>query len=249
MKKAISLLLALVMCLSLCACGSGNDTPETTEAPTETTAPEETVMSKEEMLSIATNHYSYPLSAEISENIAKANATYLNQTVSIMGVSISEINLDHVVVKQGYTQYNIYLPSEELAELNKGDYVRVVGTITKFDTFSESQEGMTWDMVSVDMKPAHIVDKHFELENGLFSYIQTDENGKKYCFLFGPKLVDNYGNYIVYFSDEDIQRIEELRETQLGISINLHGNLIGITWEDKYGQCMLIEDAVIVSLE
>lgn len=32
MKKAISLLLALVMCLSLCACGGGNDTPETTEA-------------------------------------------------------------------------------------------------------------------------------------------------------------------------------------------------------------------------
>ena len=37
MKKAISLLLALVMCLSLCACGGGNDTPKTTEAPTETT--------------------------------------------------------------------------------------------------------------------------------------------------------------------------------------------------------------------
>lgn len=40
MKKAFSLLLALVMCLSLCACG-GNDTPET-EAPTETTAPIQT---------------------------------------------------------------------------------------------------------------------------------------------------------------------------------------------------------------
>ena len=38
MKKAISLLLALVMCLSLCACGGGNDTPETTVAPTKATA-------------------------------------------------------------------------------------------------------------------------------------------------------------------------------------------------------------------
>ena len=35
MKKAISLLLALVMCLSLFACGGGNDTPETTEASTD----------------------------------------------------------------------------------------------------------------------------------------------------------------------------------------------------------------------
>ena len=35
MKKAISLLLALVLCLSLCACGGSNtDTPKTTEAPT-----------------------------------------------------------------------------------------------------------------------------------------------------------------------------------------------------------------------
>ena len=32
MKKTIFLLLALMLCLSLCACGGGNDTPETTEA-------------------------------------------------------------------------------------------------------------------------------------------------------------------------------------------------------------------------
>ena len=45
MKK----ILALVLCLSLCACGGGNDAPETTETPTtttsattETTAPAET---------------------------------------------------------------------------------------------------------------------------------------------------------------------------------------------------------------
>ena len=37
MKKAISLLLALVLCLSLCACGGGNDTTKTTEVPTTTT--------------------------------------------------------------------------------------------------------------------------------------------------------------------------------------------------------------------
>lgn len=34
MKKVISLILALVMCLSLCACDRKNDTPETTLAPT-----------------------------------------------------------------------------------------------------------------------------------------------------------------------------------------------------------------------
>ena len=249
MKKAISLFLVLLMCLSLCACGGGNsDAPETTEVPTETTAPEETVMTKEELLSIATNYHSRPLSSEMSENIAKASNTYLNQTVSIMGINITEINIDHVVAMHA-VQYNIYLPPEDLAELEVGDYVRVVGTISKFDKVTVSEAGTSWDMISVDITPAYIVDKYFELSNGGLSYIRTDANGNKYCFIMGPKLVDRFGNYIVYFSDEDIQRIEELSETQLGVTINFHGNLIGITWEDKYGQCMLIEDAVIDNLE
>ena len=44
MKKTISLLLALVMCLFLCACSGGKDTPEITETPatTQNTAPVET---------------------------------------------------------------------------------------------------------------------------------------------------------------------------------------------------------------
>lgn len=37
MKKTISLLLTLVICLSLCACGGSNDTPKATEAPVEAT--------------------------------------------------------------------------------------------------------------------------------------------------------------------------------------------------------------------
>lgn len=36
MKKALSLILALVLCLSLCACGGGNDAAQTTEAPQST---------------------------------------------------------------------------------------------------------------------------------------------------------------------------------------------------------------------
>jgi len=56
MKKTIALLLALVMCLSLCACGGSNDVPETevpnkteiTNAQTEQTQPKEmTVMDAE----------------------------------------------------------------------------------------------------------------------------------------------------------------------------------------------------------
>ena len=38
MKKALSLILALIMCLSLCACGGGNNTPKTTEPAAEISA-------------------------------------------------------------------------------------------------------------------------------------------------------------------------------------------------------------------
>lgn len=37
MKKALSILLVLVLCLSLCACGGSNDAPKATEAPVEAT--------------------------------------------------------------------------------------------------------------------------------------------------------------------------------------------------------------------
>lgn len=40
MKKTLSLLLALLMCLSLCACGDGNDTPVTNAPADATQAPE-----------------------------------------------------------------------------------------------------------------------------------------------------------------------------------------------------------------
>ena len=46
MKKTISMLLALVLCLSLCACGGGNETPNTTETPETTETPTDAAMDK-----------------------------------------------------------------------------------------------------------------------------------------------------------------------------------------------------------
>lgn len=59
MKKIISLLLALVMCLSLCACGGGNNS--TTEEPTQTPTEEE--------LRLATEN-------DAEEDIVLTNAAY-----------------------------------------------------------------------------------------------------------------------------------------------------------------------------
>ena len=64
MKKAISLLLALVLCLSLCACGGGNDapnTPETTEATQAPTAEATEVSTEPETIELVIGEtYSFP---------------------------------------------------------------------------------------------------------------------------------------------------------------------------------------------
>ena len=49
MKKALALLWALVMVLSLAACGGGNNTTDTLGASAETTASENVAVSEHEM--------------------------------------------------------------------------------------------------------------------------------------------------------------------------------------------------------
>jgi len=70
MKKTISLLLVLVLCLSLCACGGANDTPDTTEAtnaPTSTqnvSNMEDTTVEDETTISTESITISHPLVEE-----------------------------------------------------------------------------------------------------------------------------------------------------------------------------------------
>lgn len=115
MKKTISLLLALVMCLSLCACGGGNDTPETTEAPTETTVPQ---------LDIANAIAETPMHIydDVMENQARAM-----QNTYIMECSVGSITNEYF--ESG--NLRIYLASEELAKLNKGESVAIVCKVTE----------------------------------------------------------------------------------------------------------------------
>ena len=63
MKKTISLLLALVMCLSLCACGGGSsDSSETTEATHAPTAEETEALAEPEAIELVLGEtYSLPL--------------------------------------------------------------------------------------------------------------------------------------------------------------------------------------------
>ena len=137
MKKAVSIILALVLCLSLCACGGGNDTPETTEAPTETTAPESTMLSNEELDALAVPFTEDDIS-DFSDNKALA-ATFVGNVYSFEGV-VNSVQEDHVVfdflIDNNGKYYNgtdhakVYLPTEELIELEQKQRVQVVGLVS-----------------------------------------------------------------------------------------------------------------------
>lgn len=148
MKKAISLLLALVLCLSLCACGGGNsDTPDTPET-TETTAPEEVKMSKDEMLNVAV-----PLTREeIDKSISNvAFAKSLIGNTYTFGGEVFSVAEDHAVITFYITDEqgaygtaanvmvaNLYLPLEELISLENQQRLSFVGQLDDVNTHDET---------------------------------------------------------------------------------------------------------------
>ena len=132
MKKTISLLLALVLCLSLCACGGNSNTPV---KPT-----------KDELLSVAV-----PLvqdeADKIFDNAAYAK-TLVSNTYTFTG-KVFEIDTDYVDIAlrdipdengklMGYDYWNLsfhlYLPIEELANVSNNDIISFVGQISDVKT-------------------------------------------------------------------------------------------------------------------
>ena len=98
MKKYISLLLALVLCLSLCACGGGNNTEnnnssaekeDTTKATVITNEGETVTMTADELIEI------------YDSNEAKFNKLYSGAKITFVG-TISNIKVDtSVIVESG----------------------------------------------------------------------------------------------------------------------------------------------------
>lgn len=195
MKKTISLLLALAMCLSLCACGSAKQETGSAEknGELEASANSETqveLMSKEDMLSSAD-----PLTRdEVDKSINNiAFAKSLIGNVYTFAGNIWSVEEDHAVITF-YIQdengnyvtaanvmvANLYLPLDELITLGSNDRLFFVGKLDDVSTHEESFPGMgTEKVVDMIFKSAAIVSDRFEESGKLHSKNENYSGDRK----------------------------------------------------------------------
>lgn len=216
MTKLIAFLLALVMVLSLCACGQ-NSKPsdnQTAEAPTEAMKEENAALTQEEMVAESTE-LTDEMWKKITEN--KAYASSLVGTTFSFMACVEEITTDYVVmnvvnselVVQAYAmQLHVYLPTAQLIELETGLFLQMVGNVTEMTegelTFLGPTGNKTVGPIYV-MEQAYVVEDRFEFEGELLG--ENDSYG-------GWNIVIGDSNYakLIYFAD-DVDT-SELKYTQ-----------------------------------
>lgn len=183
MKKIISLILVLVLCLSLCACG-GSETAQTSETPDETTTPSETtetLLTKDEMLADAVEIDDYE--AEFADNKLRAEEKYVGNIYLVTGV-VTGIESEYIeidcLISTGFGTISVPLPKEDLMMLTTGQRVKIVG---QFDSFTEEEVDLGYGYTDTTyngvMTNGYLVSDTFEMSGLLRMYYVSfrDING------------------------------------------------------------------------
>ena len=173
MKKLLALMLAAALAFSLVACGGGggagdNNTSSTgngdttsTDTPSgggEDSAPS---MTKEEMLEQAIECTAGEIAVETGNNIAKAKQTYCEKTLSIYGW-IFEISTDHITISGGDTNFEVYLPAEDIVNLESRQYVTIVGNTGAEIREEATAPGIPQNVYIYEVSPAYLVTDRYE---------------------------------------------------------------------------------------
>ncbi|MBR4289482.1 MAG: hypothetical protein IKT52_02445 [Oscillospiraceae bacterium] len=202
MKKVMSLLLALVWCLFLCACGGESntvDTPETTQAPVN-----------------AVKIDVYTFLKECSSNIVKASNDYEGKNC-IIGGYITEIEKDHIALYYSYLYVDVFLPVEQIIELQINQYVEFVGTL-------ENLEYDAYSGAFADLTSAGISNDTFVRTGEYHDYLTTDHSHPQGTCLH---CVDDDGNWYyiaLELSDEQKSTLSN------GTQITVEGKLMNDYW-------------------
>lgn len=180
MKKIFSLFLVFVMCLGLCACGQENQTLEVTkENQTSEETKEETTITetphedpKTQMLSSATTLQCGTLYEDYEENKLNAIDKYVGKAFTVTGY-IYAVNMDNILLTPfapaiDWTTFEgctVYLPTEELKQVKKGEIITVVGKIS--NRYSGS-------MFGIEMNEAYLVSNVVSITATVGEIIQSD---------------------------------------------------------------------------
>jgi uncharacterized protein YdeI (BOF family) len=262
MKKAIAILLAAVLALSLAACGGDNgNTPTTTQGTTPTTTTSEntttstsqeetstettpiiTDMSKDDMLAIADEVNLTDIETDLSDNRARAEATYIGNTYIASGF-VLEIESDYCEIISSYNyitfRLRAYIPKDDLIEISPDNKITIVGTIDKFDVEQSTVNGTTHDNEYVEMQNAYYVGDIHEITGNVYvmnSFISIP-NGNKSGSIDDLYFYIADENSIRYkLPDNAISNFERGRDgtsaTVLGVNINFNNGTASLSSTD-----------------
>ena len=212
MKRIITLMLTVAMCISLCSCGS---------------------MSKEKMLENAQEITTKQLLSDFRDNEAKANQTYVGNTYILSGY-VTEITDEYCAFGDSI---KVYLPHDELVSLEKDKKIRVVGEIDKLYVTETTMSMGSYSDYNVDVRNAYYVDDVFEITGEVeimsnkkifsdgFSYKTTSSNkthfyikdSEEVYYAIDEKFIDDINAISASILGEDLM---------LGDSVTISGTVM-----------------------
>ena len=175
MKKWIILILVFSMASTLVACGTKTDADKGDE-PTSGAALTDTnqnvepttgeILTKEEMMAQAKEVSALDINNDSIDNMVKAKYNYCNQVLMLEGL-ISSFGEDHIEMSDVMSpQYivDVYLPVEEMLDLEKGQSIVVVGMTT--DEIIKTSAGGIFEseIIHYQMPVAYLVKDTTEIE-------------------------------------------------------------------------------------
>lgn len=165
MKKTITILLALVMVLSLAACGGGSQ-PTSTPAPAATAEPtpeptpeptEEPKATKEDLLAEAEKADMVDLQNAVYDNKVKAKQDYCNTPIAVTGKAI-KIEDNYVIICDSQVCLDAYLSIDDLVKIETQNTITVVGIISDITELEMEWGGSNFKSPHYIMDYGYLVD-------------------------------------------------------------------------------------------
>lgn len=195
MKKIISLSLAVLMIvLSFAGCSS--------KAPT-----------KDELLEQAIEVEAMDINNDSFDNFVRAKEAYCNKVLKLKG-TITDFGDNYVVISGYYgCEYvvDVYLPTEEMVNVENGQSVIVVGQTSEEITETSTDIGeATFEYKHFQMPTAYLVSDRIEL-----TVVYKGEN-RSYAPACNVQIGDDSYLKLVYFADDvDVSKLKFNQEIKI----------------------------------